>query len=756
MATTENPGRIAFGLFEVDLQSGEVWKSGFRVRLQGLPFKVLCALLAKPGQVVTRSELQLLVWGPDTNVDFERALAVAINKVREALADSADNPRFVETLAKRGYRFIAPISVATTIAPSPPTSALARAGEGSGGHTAQDALIAEQAPPPFAPAVSSDQTQLVAPGASDRTAPGREGEHSRTRREMALTLAVVLLLCLAAALWLRGMPPALPPLRVVQLTHTGPISAGTPGMESLLTLVTDGDRIITSVSVGEKPQLASIGISTGEVQPLVMPGELASATIADISGDGSHLLLRSHLSSESGQPLWVVPTAGGSAMRVGNVLAQDATWMPDGTSILFANGNDLSLARPDSGTVTPYAKLPGRAFSLRWSPDGKLLRFTLMDPATHSSSIWQMDSERRSARPLFSSARDQAFECCGTWTGDGKEYVFERSGPDGSNLWDAKGNGVTASVTQLTNGPLRYSSPVAARTSHRIFFYGSDQPSGFQQYQGSQLGFRAAPGFLADANRVEYTRNETWVAWTDTAARLWRARANDGSEKVQLTPNGMEVFLAHWSPDGGRLAMMAREPGQAWQIYLIGADGGKPERLLKDSRNAADPGWSADGERLVYGREPDALGKEGGPHTIDILNLETRETATLPHSEDLFSPRWSPDGRWIAALTLDQKKVMLFNVAKQQWSALASTSASDPVWSSDSKALYVHAFLANGEPILRVPVPSGEVQTIASTADFHSGEPANYFFGGLAPDNRPLIRPRVGTGNLYMLDLDRR
>ena len=98
MAATQNFVRIAFGQFEVDLLSGEIWKSGFRVRLQEQPFKVLTALLARPGQVVTRSELQLCVWGPDTNVDFERALAVAIKKVREALGDSAENPRFVETL----------------------------------------------------------------------------------------------------------------------------------------------------------------------------------------------------------------------------------------------------------------------------------------------------------------------------------------------------------------------------------------------------------------------------------------------------------------------------------------------------------------------------------------------------------------------------------------------------------------------------------------------------------------------------------
>ena len=99
---------------------------------------------------------------------------------------------------------------------------------------------------------------------------------------------------------------------------------------------------------------------------------------------------------------------------------------------------------------------------------------------------------------------------------------------------------------------------------------------------------------------------------------------------------------------------------------------------------------------------------------------------------------------------------MLFDVANQHWSELATTSASDPVWSNDGKAIFVHAFLAENQPILRIAVPGGEMKVVASSTDFHSGEPAEYFFGGLTPEDLPLVRPRVGTGNLYTLDLDRR
>jgi cholera toxin transcriptional activator len=110
MAVPQNNGRVArFGLFELDLSAGELRKSGVRLRLQGQPFQVLALLLERAGDVVTREELQQKLWPADTFVDFDHSLNTAINKVREALGDSASSPRYVETLARRGYRFIAPV-----------------------------------------------------------------------------------------------------------------------------------------------------------------------------------------------------------------------------------------------------------------------------------------------------------------------------------------------------------------------------------------------------------------------------------------------------------------------------------------------------------------------------------------------------------------------------------------------------------------------------------------------------------------------
>src|SRR5229473_649607 len=103
------PRTLRFGLFELDLRSGELWKQGRKVRLEGQPVQILICLLERSGELVTRDELRERLWPADTYVNFEHGLNAAVKRLRRALNDSADSPRFVETLPRRGYRFLAPV-----------------------------------------------------------------------------------------------------------------------------------------------------------------------------------------------------------------------------------------------------------------------------------------------------------------------------------------------------------------------------------------------------------------------------------------------------------------------------------------------------------------------------------------------------------------------------------------------------------------------------------------------------------------------
>ena len=218
MSSSVMNSRLAFGLFELDCQSGELWKAGFRVKLQSQPCKVLIALVEHAGQIVSRDDLQLRVWGRNTNVDFDHSLGTAINKIREALGDSAENPRFVETLARRGYRFIAPVhpveSPVTLVEPAtlkepPAAHADVPAAPADVSFPGSPAAATVASTAPAIPAVSIDQVV-----AADLRRPHLPG------------MWVSLVLCLVAlAAWAGfhlGMTHAVPvPVAIEQITHSG-------------------------------------------------------------------------------------------------------------------------------------------------------------------------------------------------------------------------------------------------------------------------------------------------------------------------------------------------------------------------------------------------------------------------------------------------------------------------------------------------------------------------------------------------------
>jgi Tol biopolymer transport system component len=350
--------------------------------------------------------------------------------------------------------------------------------------------------------------------------------------------------------------------------------------------------------------------------------------------------------------------------------------------------------------------------------------------------------QRRPHRLTFADATG-ASVCCGNWTADGSKYVFESTDADGQNIWVA-GAGTHPALEELTNGPLNFVSPLPGRDRKTIFLIGIEQPSGDRVYDTKSRQFIPAASFLGDAGKVSYSRDGRWVAWTDAHGHLWRARSSDGTDRLTLTENDLQVFLSQWSPDGRQLLLMARRPGSTWQIYTVSASGDGVHLLLSDKRNLADPDWSPDGNTIVFGRQAELMGKESGPNLIQTLDLRTRKVQSLPGSENLFSPRWSPDGRWILALSLDQTRLLLYDVQQHTWRTLFTGSAADPVWSSDSKTIFFHA---TGSGILRVAL-SGAAQLIVDPAK--AGLPSdNYRFSGVTPAGAPIVEPGIGTGNLY-------
>lgn len=243
---------IRFGVFEVDLQEAELRKSGFRIKLQEQPFQILTMLLERPGQTVTREELQRRLWPVDTFVDFDHSLNSSIKKLREALGDDSENPRFVETLHRRGYRFIAPVDGLSGTAGQVPAVATAHA-----------------------------------------------GSKNLARWQKWTAVGVLVIGATVLGFWLHSPLPPPRIARIVQLTNNGRQKSGA--------LSTDGPRLYFL----EDQAIVQVSTEGGETVRVQTPFHTHGVFPLDLSPGGSELLVSTQTALETELPLWIVPVLGG-------------------------------------------------------------------------------------------------------------------------------------------------------------------------------------------------------------------------------------------------------------------------------------------------------------------------------------------------------------------------------------------------------------------------------------------------------------
>jgi Tol biopolymer transport system component len=258
--------------------------------------------------------------------------------------------------------------------------------------------------------------------------------------------------------------------------------------------------------------------------------------------------------------------------------------------------------------------------------------------------------------------------------------------------------------------------------------------------------------FLAgtSAEGLDFSRDGNWVTYVSyPETTLWRSTL-DGSQRLQLTTPPMQANLPRWSPDGKRIAFMSYLPGETQQISIVRADGGRPEQLTNGDNSSYDPTWSADGRSLAFGRtRPQTSTKLN----IEVLNLRTRQLSVLPASDGLWSPRWSPDGRYIAALSTDTRTLLLFDLGSQKWTELAKADFGYPSWSRDSKYIYFDT-LGRDAAFFRLRIRDRNMERIVSLTGLPRKMGALGPWAGLGPDDSPVVTRDAGFDEIYALNWD--
>ena len=574
-----------------------------------------------------------------------------------------------------------------------------------------------------------------------------EKEPSRSRG-MILAIAGSAIVVIGAAAYLLMRSAPVPRVsNFVQLTHDGLQKSliGTDGSRLFLTVVNSGVEDATAIPV-TGGEAAKISLPESDMFPV------------DLASDGSSLLVVAGRGYPSVGPLWKVPLLGGSPRRLGDSAGHVAAWSADGKMLAYANGEDVYLAKADGTDARKLLTMRAFVSGLLWSPDGRRLRINTTEisqsgttDSVGEQAIWEVTAEGANPQRLLAGWKSGSDACCGKWTRDGKYFVFQSQG----QIWELPKEGRLfhgeSQPIQLTSSPMSLQSPIPSEDGTKLFVVG-------RTYRGEQTEVNLKTGQSSpffggiSADWIEATRDGKKIAYVSyPQGDLWKSNV-DGTERVQLTFAPVRPVLPRWSPDGKSIAFFEfpAGPDRPGKAYAISPDGGTPRELMPGvKRNQQDPGWSADGKKIVFAGDANDATEEKGP-AIMIYDLQTHEVSGVPGSQGLFSPRWSPDGRYIAAMTADSSKLMLFDFESLKWTEIGNGTLSWLNWSRDGQYLYLMDSTGKGA-VERIRVADHKVDRVVDLKDFVLAG-----LGGgsvsIAPDDSPLLLRDRGTQDVYALD----
>src|SRR5262245_29919085 len=545
---------LRFSIFEVNLQTGELRRKGQKVKLQDQPFQVLAALMERPGEVVTREELRSKLWPADTFVDFDHSLNAAIKRLRDALVESADAPLFIETMARRGYRFIGNVEAAAPISSRP--------------------------------------------------------IHSRwlfTRRAAALGAIAACALAVSFVYYSRSSSskarrPAAAPELIPVVANVG--EKYTPSLSS------DGQHLAFAWNGGSGTAFSIYVKLVGTEDSLRITKRESSIDFNPVwSPDGRYIAFCRILEGETG--IYIIPALGGVERRVRGTYWQKnefnqifwffgrLSWSPDGKYLAYSDhanvdesATSIFLLSFDSSDIRrlTFPRTSIGDYNPTFSSDGQTLAWNRT--SQDGTSIYTMALSGGDEQRLISG---QQFGWGLAWTPDGRDIVFGKAGwlANSAWLWKISRNGGEPERLQfgqegvqpsIRGNRLVYSRQMSSINIWRRSLNSSDHPSDRFIYS---TRMESGPQFSPNGKMVafESTRSGNY--------EIWMCRS-DGTGLVQVTHFNSMTGTPRWSPDGRQIAFDSRAPGNA-SIFVIDAQGGSPHRVTTEASSALVPSWSQDG-----------------------------------------------------------------------------------------------------------------------------------------------------------------
>jgi Tol biopolymer transport system component/DNA-binding winged helix-turn-helix (wHTH) protein len=711
MADVERQLRLLrFGDFEADLRSGELRKAGVKLKFGGQPFQVLTILLEQPGEVVTREELQKRLW-PDTFVDVDRNLNTAINKIREVLGDSAESPRFVETLPRRGYRFIGEVE------------------------------------PPVEAAVPV------------------EPDHRSISHHWWKIVAVVVIAVVGAAVayrWHRQQRPQ------DQAASTAFPFTALSGEATSPAFSPDGSRIAFAWN-GDPAQGAKgfdLYVKALGSETLLRLTQHPSESISPTwSPDGTQIAFQRLAGADTG--IYVVPALGGperklrptrmSSSSINFISRSDFThisWSPDGKWIAFAD----AAQKEEQGRIYLLSTDTLQARQIPISPtcigegmpafshNGEYLAYWCFLMNNGKALLQALPIPGGQPKTISSSL---AFPNGLTWSADDEKIIYSLYSVGSGNFTSELGevtvaNGSTKKLafagsamlptTSLGGDKLAYSTLSTSMNIWRRDLLHPESPA-VELIPSSRAQFDAQ--YSPDGKRIAFS------SLRSGGQGLWIS-SNDGSNLVQISNPHNQSGSPQWSPDGKKIAFDSRPQGR-WEIYVADVAEGRPRKLATNISDLLRPHWSRDGKWLYFRSEE--------PGRMGIYRCPASGGDAIALSQDTgVSPQESFDGKTVYFASTFSKPVL------RKVSLLALPGTASDV---DGLPRLSHAGLWTLSPGGIYFVPS-EAPRSLRYFDFASKQPRpvfdldEYFGSGLSisPDGRWVLYSQISDINSDIMLVD--
>jgi DNA-binding winged helix-turn-helix (wHTH) protein/Tol biopolymer transport system component len=577
-SSAPTPSVICFGAFELDAANGELRKAGVSLKIHPQPFRVLVLLAERPGQIVTRNEIQHCLWSDSTFVDYERGINFCINQIRGALGDDADTPRYIETLPRRGYRFIASVSV---------------------GAVRRPILVPDvQARGDLLHAAAGNGDQLAAIGEEQASLPIKSD--SLPGRVLLGTAFAIFVLALGLGWgWFRhhyGISSAT--LSERQLTRNPPENRNLGGAIS-----PDGKHLAFLDMKG----LHLLAIDTGELHDIALPAEIVSKLWAlQWFSDGESLLLRTGTEAE-GNVLWLASVFGGNPRKL-RAHAWPAATSPESSSLAFISGqhNELWVMDSSGDNLTKVLTSDGQLGNVAWSPTGRRLAFIRNSNSNESQRTRSIETVSLDGGPssvVFTDVRLGREVLY--WMRDGR-LIFSRDEPrqiEAANLWqiaaDPKTGNPAGEPAKITN------------------WYGIQPLDVSVSKDGKRL--------VVDKFQ---NRNDVYIGdLSDNGTRLDSPR--------RLTFSESRDVPSTWTHDSRAVLFSSNRTGRR-QIFTqqVGKDAPDPLVPASDEQTGAQP--TPDGRWILYYATQYAAGDS--PATTRLMRLATSGAV----SEQVLHAQGSP------------------------------------------------------------------------------------------------------------------